>query len=153
MRKWLVGRYTLPHRSLRESIPPLRACKGVSALVIPALIGVVSPFPLSPGGLALEFIGGKLAGNWFDSALQLLGDIVDPFLPGFAGSDLRPTSSKVTLAAINAQRRSAGLAPLGGRRRRKRALTKSDREDIGFIAGMISKAAARDFAMIVAGGR
>jgi len=91
--------------------------------------------------------------SWLDSALELLGDIVDPVLPGFAGSELRPTSRKVTVAGINAQRRAAGLSPLGGRRRRRRALTKSDREDIGFIAGMISKAAARDFAMIVAGGR
>jgi len=91
--------------------------------------------------------------DWFTSALAMLGDIVDPFLPGFAGSDVRATSSSVTLAQINQQRKQAGLPPIGGRRRRKRALTKSDREDIGFIAGMISKAAARDFAMIVAGGR
>lgn len=91
--------------------------------------------------------------NWFDSAIELLGDILDPFLPGGAGSELRPTSRKVSLATINAQRSAAGLPPISGRRRRKRALTKSDREDIGFIAGMISKAAARDFAMIIAGSR
>jgi len=103
-------------------------------------------------GLAGALLGGGPM-DWLSSALQLLGDIVDPILPGFAGSELRPTSRKVSLAAINAQRAAAGLAPIGGRRRRKRALTKSDREDIGFIAGMISKAAARDFAMIVAGGR
>jgi len=96
--------------------------------------------------------GGTIVG-WFDSALALLGDIVDPFLPGFSGSETRSTSRKTTLAIINQQRAAAGLPPLGGRRRRKRALTKSDREDIGFIAGMISKAAARDFAMIVAGSR
>lgn len=110
--------------------------------------------PGGPGGLGIAAIG-AVAGaigsmDWFNSALALLGDIVDPFLPGFAGSELRPTSSKVTLAGINAARKAAGLPPIGGRRRRKRALTKSDREDIGFIAGMISKAAARDFAMIVA---
>jgi len=91
--------------------------------------------------------------NWLDSAVDMLGDIVDPFLPGFAGSETRGTSRKTSLAIINQQRAAKGLAPLGGRRRRKRALTKSDREDIAFIAGMISKAAARDFAMIVAGGR
>lgn len=106
------------------------------------------PLEIDPVSVALGQIGGSL--GWFDSALALIGDIVDPFLPGFAGSELRPTSRKVTLAAINQQRAAAGLAPIGGRRRRKRALTKSDREDIGFIAGMISKAAARDFAMIVA---
>lgn len=97
--------------------------------------------------------GGDIVG-WFDSAIALLGDLVDPFLPGFAGSERRATSRKTSLAIINQDRAAAGLAPIsGGRRRRKRALTKSDREDIGFIAGMISKAAARDFAMIVAGGR
>lgn len=100
------------------------------------------------GAESLQF-GGKIV-NWFDSALALLGDIVDPFLPGFAGSELRATSRTVNLAGINQARKAAGLPPVGGRRRRKRSLTKSDREDIGFIAGMISKAAARDFAMIVA---
>jgi len=95
----------------------------------------------------------KTGGNvvdWISSALALIGDVVDPFLPGFAGSELRPTSRKVTLSAINAQRAAAGLPPIGGRRRRKRALSKSDREDIGFIAGMLGKPAGRDFAMIVA---
>jgi len=117
----------------------------ISAIVPGFIIG-------GPAGALAAAIGGSPV-DWLSSALGLLGDIVDPFLPGFAGSELRPTSSTVTLSAINAKRRAAGLAPIGGRRRRKRALTKSDREDIGFIAGMISKAAARDFAMIVAGGR
>lgn len=99
------------------------------------------------GGEALAF------GGWLDSAMGLLGNVFDPILPGGAGSELRPTSSTVTLAKINEARREAGMAPLSHRHRRKRALSKSDREDIGFIAGMISKAAARDFAMIVAGGR
>lgn len=36
------------------------------------------------------------------------------------------------------------------RRRRRRALTASDRQDIAFIAGMISKAAAKDFAVQLA---
>lgn len=44
------------------------------------------------------------------------------------------------------------LVHLGGhlRRRRRRALTASDRADIAFIAGMISKAAAKDFAVQLA---
>jgi len=134
--------------------------------MVSEFIEEVNPFeprniiPFVLGGAAGAFAGGLIgltaggvAMGWIESALRLLGDVVDPFLPGFSGSELRPTSSTVTLAAINAQRRAAGLSPIGGRRRRKRALTKSDREDIGFIAGMISKAAARDFAMIVAGGR
>lgn len=36
------------------------------------------------------------------------------------------------------------------RRRRRRALTASDRADIAFVAGMISKAAAKDFAVQLA---
>ncbi len=38
----------------------------------------------------------------------------------------------------------------GVRRRRRRALTASDRADIAFIAGMISKSAAKDFAVQLA---
>jgi len=96
-------------------------------------------------------IGGTM--DWLRTALELLGDVVDPFLPGFSGSELRPTSSSVTIASINAARRAAGLPPLRTRHRRKRALSKSDREDIAFVAGMLGKPAGRDFAMIVAGTR
>ncbi|KKL53338.1 hypothetical protein LCGC14_2276470, partial [marine sediment metagenome] len=63
--------------------------------------------------LALGAAGG-VAVDWFSSALALLGDIVDPFLPGFAGSELRATSRKVTISQINAQRAAAGLPPLTG---------------------------------------
>jgi len=126
----------------------------MAAIVIPTGIEtVVGLFGVGTATVGLGQEGFRIGGNvvnWFDSAIRLLGDIVDPFLPGFSGSELRPTSRKVTLSSINEQRKAAGLEPIGGRRRRKRALTKSDREDIGFIAGMISKAAARDFAMIVA---
>lgn len=88
--------------------------------------------------------------DWFISALALLGDIIDPILPGFAGSETRGTSSKTTLALVNKDRALKGLPPLGGRRRRKRALTLSDRADIAFISGTLGKPAGRDFAMIVA---
>jgi len=43
-----------------------------------------------------------------------------------------------------------GLDERPRRRRRRRALTASDRADIAFIAGMISKAAAKDFAVQLA---
>lgn len=36
------------------------------------------------------------------------------------------------------------------RRRRRRVLTSSDRADIAFVAGMISKAAAKEFAVVIA---
>ena len=105
------------------------------------------------GGQAAQQIGVPIVAGWLDSAIALIGDVVDPFLPGGSGSELRPTSSKVTLAGINAARKEAGLPPISMRRRRKRALTKSDREDIAFVAGMLGKPAGRDFAMIVAGSR
>lgn len=47
------------------------------------------------------------------------------------------------------KQRFAGEEP-SRRRRRRRALTASDRADIAFIAGMISKAAAKDFAVQLA---
>lgn len=105
---------------------------------------IANAFRLTP-------IGGTV--DWLRSALDLIGDIADPFLPGGAGSELRPTSSTVTIAKINEARKAAGLAPLRMRHRRRRALSKSDREDIAFVAGMLGKPAGRDFAMIVAGTR
>jgi len=86
--------------------------------------------------------------GWLDTAMQLFGDIVDPFLPGDQGRTNKPVGTR---AQINMLRAQQGLPPL--RTRRKRALTKSDREDIAFIAGMLGKPAGKDFAMIVAGTR
>jgi len=103
-----------------------------------------------------EFIGrsGRMAFGWLESAMSLAGNVLDPFLPGGAGSELRPTSRKVSIEAINQKRREEGLAPLGGGRRRRRVtFTQSDKADIGFITGMISKAAGKDLAMIIAGKR
>jgi len=126
----------------------------VSIFVPDELLLEGDPF-LSPrevielGGRAVA-VGGTIV-NWFDSALELLGDILDPILPGFAGSETRGTSSTTTLALVNKDRARKGLPPLGGgRRRRKRALTLSDRADIAFISGTLGKPAGRDFAMIVA---
>lgn len=108
-------------------------------------------------GLTGPFVSTSISGGspmgWMETGLALLGDVLDPFLPGGAGSELRPTSSTVTIAKINESRRSAGLPPLRTRHRRRRALSKSDKEDIAFVAGMLGKPAGRDFAMIVAGTR
>lgn len=93
---------------------------------------------------------GENGGGWLGSALDLIGDVIDPFLPGFAGSEGRPTSSTVTLADINAQRKAAGLPPLRHRHRRKRALSHSDKADIAFIAATVSKKAAGDLAVMIA---
>ncbi len=104
-------------------------------------------------GPVLETILGGTTVGWLQTALELIGDVLDPILPGGAGSELRPTSSTVTIAAINKARVLAGLPPLRMRHRRRRALSKADREDIAFISGMLGKPAGRDFAMIVAGTR
>lgn len=82
---------------------------------------------------------------FLDSALNLIGDVFDPFLPGGAGSELRATSSTVTLRQINEQRKAAGLAPIGIRRRRKVALTASDLQIMAMISTTISKEAAKMF--------
>jgi len=87
--------------------------------------------------------------SWLDDAWAALGDVVDPFLPGFSGSETRGTSSSATLAIVNADRAAKGLPPLRHRHRRKRALTANDKADIAFIAGIVSKRAAGDFAMIL----
>jgi len=45
------------------------------------------------------------------------------------------------------------LFPGGGRprrRRRRRALTASDRADIGFITGLLGKAAGKEFSIVIA---
>lgn len=118
-------------------------------LIQEELAGFATPRDIVQFGRESLQFGGNVV-NWFESALALLGDIVDPFLPGFAGSELRATSSTVNLAGINRARAASGLPPLGGRRRRKRALTLSDRADIAFISGTLGKPAGRDFAMIVA---
>lgn len=68
--------------------------------------------------------------------IPLLPAVLDPFEPG--GIDIFAPSK--------------GTADDGTprRRRRRRALTQSDRNDIAFIAGIISKAAAGTFAVSLA---
>lgn len=106
--------------------------------------------PTFPEIVVGAFEGGAVVADWLTSAFDLIGDVLDPILPGGAGSELRPTSSTVTAQAINRARAQAGLSPLIGRRRRKRALTNSDKADIAFIAATLGKPAGKDFAMIVA---
>jgi len=84
--------------------------------------------------------------GFLDSALDLLGDVIDPFFPGGAGSELRATAFGGDLAKQNAARRRAGLPPLpGGRRRRRKALTNDDVKLALTIASAISKKAAENF--------
>ena len=99
-------------------------------------------------GLAGEVIRSGNVPNFIDFALDVAGDILDPFFPGGAGSELRATSSTVSVARINAARRAAGLPPLpggAGRSRRRVALTTGDLRIMHEIASSISKKAAETF--------
>lgn len=101
-----------------------------------------------PAGAALGTsltAGGVVLPGFLDSAINLIGDVFDPFLPGGAGSELRATSSTVTLRQINEQRKAAGLPPFRVRRRRKVALTASDLQIMAMISTTISKEAAKMF--------
>lgn len=69
--------------------------------------------------------------SWLISALRLLGVAG----AGFAGGQL-------ALAG------AGGGVP--GRRRRRRALTASDKSDISFMAAVLGETAARKFALILA---
>lgn len=60
-----------------------------------------------------------------------------------AALDVGPFSGRSALASI-------GQAFGKPRRRRRRALTASDKADIAFISGTLGKPAGKDFAMIVA---
>lgn len=83
-------------------------------------------------------------------------------MPAWIASALRmlvgtPTRAVLTGASA-ATLASGGLPDLGflagddgrpRRRRRRRALTASDRADIAFIAGMLGQPAGRQFAMLI----
>jgi len=87
-----------------------------------------------------------VAFGFIDSALDLLGDLVDPFLPGGAGSQLRPTAFGGDVARQNQARKAAGLPLLTtGRRRRRTALTTGDLRIMHEIATSIGKKAAETF--------
>jgi len=90
---------------------------------------------------------------WIASALRLLGAGaafgVGTELVG-AGGGAGPLLGPVLQAGAGLP---GDFIHVGGhprRRRRRRALTNSDKADIAFIAASISKAAAKDFAMIIA---
>lgn len=91
--------------------------------------------------------GGTLVPNFLDSALDMLGDLADPFLPGGAGSELRATAFGGDVRRQNVARQAAGLPLIstGSRRRRRKALTADDIRIALVIASAISKKAAENF--------
>lgn len=116
---------------------------------------------LSPGARArLRQLVGKIPEEinmpaWLLSALRLLGggaafggglELAErlPFLGGGGDGDGLDGARPLRIDPVTG--RVVGVR----RRRRRRALTASDRADIAFVAGMISKAAAKDFAVQLA---
>jgi len=81
--------------------------------------------------------------DWLQSAFTLIGDILDPILPGGAASESRALAR----GGAGSRRRlsAAGVVVEGGipRRRRRRALTASDRADLAFITATLGAPAAK----------
>jgi len=79
---------------------------------------------------------------WLAAAMRLL--IGTPFRALATGTGLGTLLPDIGLPGID-------LFPNGKprRRRRRRALTASDRADIAFIAGMLGQPAGRQFAMLI----
>lgn len=88
--------------------------------------------------------------GFLDSALDLIGDLLDPFVPGGAGSELRTGAFGGDVKRQNIARKAAGLPPLsGGRRaRRRKALTDNDIKLMLTIASSVSKKAAENFMIV-----
>ena len=87
------------------------------------------------------------------SALALLARA-----PGIGGRALFGTPARAGLTGVTAGSLIPGGFGIPGidlfpdrprRRRRKRALTASDRADIGFITGLLGKAAGKEFAIVI----
>jgi len=105
---------------------------------------------------ALVLAGGRSAPErgslgFLDSALDLLGDVLDPFVPGGAGSERRltaftPGTGTSAIARAKARIR-AGEAP-GRRARRRKALTDNDIKLMLTIASSVSKKAAENFMIV-----
>lgn len=98
--------------------------------------------------IKLEREGPEQVANFIDSALDLIGDIFDPILPGGAGSELRASAGLPGAGPrASAARRLAAIG--GGRRRRRRkALTNDDVRLMLTIASSVSKKAAENFMIV-----
>jgi len=89
----------------------------------------------------VPFIGASMPG-WLASAVRLL--VGSPARALATGAGLGTLLPDIGIPGID-------LFPNGKprRRRRRRALTASDRADIAFIAGMLGQPAGRQFAMLI----
>jgi len=90
---------------------------------------------------------------WLVAALALLGPTVARSLPALRRAAPLVGAGAAGIAAGNIGIPGVDLFPGNGeprRRRRRRALTASDRADIAFIESILGKAAGKSFAMIIA---
>jgi len=105
---------------------------------------------LAAGTSSLVLGGGptKIMPNFLDSALDLLGDVFDPFVPGGAGSERRLTADTASTGQAAIARARARIEGGTGRRpRRRKALTAEDMRTMLIIANTISKKAAETFVL------
>jgi len=86
--------------------------------------------------------------GFLDSALDLVGDLLDPFVPGGAGSERRLTARTpgTGRSAIEIARKR--LRGEGRRPRRRKALTDNDIKLMLTIASSVSKKAAENFMIV-----
>lgn len=84
--------------------------------------------------------------GWLVSALRLLG--IGTGVTAAAGAIESVTGRDIPF--LGTSRRDFTGIPRHGHRRRRRALTMSDKNDIAFMAATLGDTAARKFALIIA---
>jgi len=97
-----------------------------------------------------QVVGGNMP-PFIASALALLARGVGVGRGALVGT---PARAGITGLGVGSLIPDFGLFGGGGdgrprRRRRRRALTASDRADIGFITGLLGKAAGKEFAVVI----
>lgn len=100
-----------------------------------------------------EILGGSSMPPFLASALALLARGAIGVRGALVGTPARAGITGVGVGSLIPDFGIPGLDFGGGgrprRRRRRRALTASDRADIGFITGLLGKAAGKEFAIVI----
>ena len=102
--------------------------------------------------MAIKQVGGLGMPPFIASALALLARGVGVGRGALVGT---PARAGITGLGVGSLLPDFGIPGFGGggdrprRRRRRRALTASDRADIGFITGLLGKAAGKEFAIVI----
>jgi len=102
--------------------------------------------------MAIKQAGGTNMPPFLASALALLGRGLGASRAGLVGTPARAGLTGLGVGSLLPDFPSFGFGGGGDRprrRRRRRALTASDRADIGFITGLLGKAAGKEFAIVI----